>query len=74
MRKLEKLLNITDKKELKKINKIVDEIEKLEETKSKLKDVRDIFGTSTPLSLGVFLEREKTLKSILLRYFKMLEL
>lgn len=43
-------------------------------SKSKLKDVRDIFGTSTPLSLGVFLEREKTLKSILLRYFKMLEL
>ena len=38
MSKLEVLFNLSDKKELKKLNKIVDEIEKLEDTISKLKD------------------------------------
>lgn len=38
MSKLEGIFNLSDKKELKKINKIVDEIEKLEDTISKLKD------------------------------------
>lgn len=38
MSKLEVLFNLNDKKELKKLNKIVDEIEKLEDTISKLND------------------------------------
>ena len=38
MSKLEGLFNLNDKKELKKLNKIVDEIEKLEDTISKLND------------------------------------
>lgn len=38
MSKLEVLFNLSDKKELKKLNKIVDEIEKIEDTISKLND------------------------------------
>lgn len=38
MSRLEVLFNLSDKKELKRLNKIVDEIEKLEDTISKLKD------------------------------------
>ena len=38
MSRLEVLFNLSDKKELKKLNKIVDEIEKIEDTISKLKD------------------------------------
>jgi len=41
-------------------------------SKSNLQDVHDIFGTSKFLSLDSFLKREKTLKSILLSYFKKL--
>ena len=38
MSKLDKLFKSSDKKELKNLNKIVDEIEKLEDTISKLSD------------------------------------